>query len=102
MREIDTSNAKVRDNWNREKAEEDARGYREQYAKLTDDLEQTRQAKRDLLSGAKLPLDGLSVEDGALTSQGERWDNMSGSDEWRVATAIDRCLNQQCGFVLLE
>lgn len=102
IREIDTINAKVRDNLNREKAEEDARGYREQYAKLTDDLEQTRQAKRDLLSGAKLPLDGLSVEDGALTYQGQKWDNMSGSDQLRVATAIVRCLNPQCGFVLLD
>lgn len=102
IREIDTINAKVRDNLNREKAEEDARGYREQYAKLTDDLEQTRQAKRDLLSGAKLPLYGLSVEDGALTYQGQKWDNMSGSDQLRVATAIVRCLNPQCGFVLLD
>lgn len=102
IREIDTINAKVRDNLNREKAEEDARGYREQYDHLTDDLEQTRKAKRDLLSGAKLPLDGLSVEDGALTYQGQKWDNMSGSDQLRVATAIVRCLNPQCGFVLLD
>lgn len=102
IREIDTINAKVRDNLNREKAEEDARGYREQYAKLTDDLEQTRKEKRDLLSGAKLPLGGLSVEDGALTYQGQKWDNLSGSDQLRVATAIVRCLNPQCGFVLLD
>lgn len=102
IREIDTINAKVRDNLNREKAEEDARGYREQYDHLTDDLEQTRKEKRDLLSGAKLPLDGLSVEDGALTYQGQKWDNMSGSDQLRVATAIVRCLNPQCGFVLLD
>ena len=91
IREIDTINAKVRDNLNREKAEEDARGYREQYDHLTVDLEQTRQDKRDLLSGAKLPLDGLSVEDGALTYQGQKWDNMSGSDQLRVATAIVPC-----------
>lgn len=102
IREIDTINAKVRDNLNREKAEEDARGYREQYDHLTDDLEQIRKEKRDLLSGAKLPLDGLSVEDGALTYQGQKWDNMSGSDQLRVATAIVRCLNPQCGFVLLD
>lgn len=102
IRELDTINAKVRDNLNREKAEEDARGYREQYDHLTDDLEKTRKAKRDLLSGAKLPLDGLSVEDGALTYQGQKWDNMSGSDQLRVATAIVRCLNPQCGFVLLD
>lgn len=27
---------------------------------------------------------------------------MSGSDQLRVATAIVRCLNPQCGFVLLD
>ncbi len=102
IRDIETINAKVRDNLNREKAEEDARGYREQYDALTAELEKTRQAKRDLLDGAHLPLRGLGVEDGALTYQGQRWDNMSGSDQLRVATAIVRCLKPQCGFVLLD
>ena len=102
IRDIETINAKVRDNLNREKAEEDARGYREQYDALTAELEKTRQAKRDLLDGARLPLRGLGVEDGALTYQGQRWDNMSGSDQLRVATAIVRCLKPQCGFVLLD
>ena len=102
IRDIETINAKVRDNLNREKAEEDARGYREQYDALTAELEKTRQAKRDLLDGANLPLPGLGVEDGALTYQGQRWDNMSGSDQLRVATAIVRCLKPQCGFVLLD
>lgn len=102
IRDIETINAKVRDNLNREKAEEDARGYREQYDALTAELEKTRQAKRDLLDGAHLPLPGLGVEDGALTYQGQRWDNMSGSDQLRVATAIVRCLKPQCGFVLLD
>lgn len=102
IRDIEMINAKVRDNLNREKAEEDARGYREQYDALTAELEKTRQAKRNLLDGAHLPLPGLGVEDGALTYQGQRWDNMSGSDQLRVATAIVRCLKPQCGFVLLD
>lgn len=102
IRDIEAINAKVRDNLNREKAEEDARGYREQYDALTAELEKTRQAKRNLLDGAHLPLPGLGVEDGALTYQGQRWDNMSGSDQLRVATAIVRCLKPQCGFVLLD
>src|SRR5699024_10375163 len=79
-----------------------ARGYREQYDALTAELEKTRQAKRNLLDSAHLPLPGLGVEDGALTYQGQRWDNMSGSDQLRVATAIVRCLKPQCGFVLLD
>lgn len=102
IRDIDAINAKVRDNLSREKAEEDARGYREQYEQLTAELEQTRKAKRDLLDGAHLPLPGLGVENGVLTYQGQQWDNMSGSDQLRVATAIVRCLKPQCGFVLLD
>lgn len=49
-----------------------------------------------------MPLPGLSVENGELIYQGQQWDNMSGSDQLRVATAIVRRLNPNCGFVLLD
>lgn len=100
--DIETINAKVRDNLNREKAEEDARAYQQQYDSLTADIEQLREDKRALLDGAKLPMEGLGVADGALTYHGQKWDNMSGSEQLRVATAIVRCLKPQCGFVLLD
>ena len=64
--------------------------------------EATRQAKTDLLKGARLPLPELLVEDGELAYKGQRWDNMSGSDRLKVATAIVRQLNPKCGFVLLD
>lgn len=100
--DIETINAKVRDNLNREKAEEDARAYQQQYDSLTAEIEQLREDKRALLDGAKLPMEGLGVADGALTYHGQKWDNMSGSEQLRVATAIVRCLKPQCGFVLLD
>ena len=31
-----------------------------------------------------------------------KWDNMSGSEQLRVATAIIRQLNPECGFVLVD
>lgn len=99
---IDELNRKVRANLDREKAVEDAQACREEYDSLTRQLEETRQARRDLLEGAALPLPGLSVEDGRLTYQGMHWDNLSGSDQLRVATAIVRARNPQCGFVLLD
>lgn len=102
IRNVEAINAKVRDNLNKDKAEEDAREYKAQYDGLTTELEQVRSAKTDLLHGAKLPLEGLTVEDGALIYRGQRWDNMSGSDQLKVATAIVRCLKPQCGFVLLD
>ena len=55
-----------------------------------------------LLNGADLPLPGLGVEDGALTYKGKHWRDMSGSDQLRVAAAIVRRLNPDCGFVLLD
>ena len=99
---IEETNRKVRANLDKEKAEEDAREYRRQYEQLTKDLEATRQAKTDLLKGARLPLPELLVEDGELVYKGQRWDNMSGSDRLKVATAIVRQLNPKCGFVLLD
>lgn len=55
-----------------------------------------------MLHGADLPLEELSVEDGELTYKHQKWDNMSGSEQLRVATAIVRQLNPECGFVLLD
>lgn len=102
IQEIDELNRKVRANLDKEKAEEDARIYKNQYDALTVQINDIRQAKMDLLKGADLPLPGLSVQDGELIYQGYKWDNMSGSDQLKVATAIVRKLNPQCGFVLLD
>lgn len=100
--EFETVNKQVRDNLDRDKAMEDARQLAAQYDDLTEQIEQTRQAKRDLLEGANLPLPELSVEGGELTYKGRRWDCMSSSDQLRVAVAIVRRLNPNCGFVLVD
>lgn len=100
--DIDTINTKVRANLDKVKAEEEAKGYREQYDALTVQIEDVRKEKFDLLNNADLPLRGLSVADGELTFEGQKWDNMSGSQQLRVATAIVRKLNPECGFVLLD
>lgn len=102
LAQIDVTNAKIRDNLNREKAREDAQQYAEQYNALTAQLEEIRARKASLLDGAALPLPGLSVTDGALTYNGHPWDGMSGSEQLRVATAIVRRLNPNCGFVLMD
>lgn len=102
IEDIEEINVMVRANLDKEKAEDDAREYRNQYNELTDLINQVRQKKTDLLQSADLPLPGLSVKDGELIYQGQQWDNMSGSDQLRVATAIVRRLNPKCGFVLLD
>lgn len=100
--DIDRVNAKIRDNQRKAAAEQEASEYKNQYDGLTDQIEKIRADRRALLNGANLPLPGLSVESGRLLYQGKAWDCMSGSEQLRVATAIVRCLNPECGFVLLD
>ena len=100
--EVDEINRKVRANLDKDKAEEDARDYREEYDALTTEINEIRKRKTALLDNADLPLEGLSVEDGDLIYNGFKWDNMSGSEQLKVATAIVRKLNPNCGFVLID
>lgn len=102
IQSIEETNRKVRANLEKARAEDEAAQYVSDYAKLTESLEQKRKERLALLNGADLPLPGLSVEDGALTYNGKRWRDMSGSDQLRVAAAIVRRLNPDCGFVLLD
>lgn len=99
---IEEINRKVRANMDKDKAEEDALEYRNQYQKLTEQIESVRDRKTELLSAADLPLPELSVKEGELVYRGQKWDNMSGSDRLKVATAIVRKLNPECGFVLMD
>lgn len=99
---IEEINRKVRANLDKEKAEEDAKQYGSQYDKLTKEIQDVRDERTSLLDSADLPLPGLSVEDGELVFEGQKWDNMSGSQQLRVATAIVRKLKPECGFVLLD
>lgn len=102
LQNIDAINIKVRANLDREKAEAEAQGYSRQYDALTEELEKTRQEKYELLHGARMPLEELSVENGELTYRGKRWDGMSGSEQLKGSAAIVRELNPRCGFVLLD
>ncbi|HJA81006.1 MAG TPA: ATP-binding protein [Candidatus Mediterraneibacter intestinipullorum] len=99
---IEEINRKVRANMDKDKAEDDAKEYRNQYNALTTEIDKKRNAKTDLLQSAELPLPELSVKDGELIYKGQQWDNMSGSDRLKVSTAIVRKLNPKCGFVLLD
>lgn len=99
---IEEINRKVRANLDKEKAEEDAKQYKSQYDKLSVEIQDVRDERTSLLDSADLPLSGLSVEDGELVFEGQKWDNMSGSQQLRVATAIVRKLKPECGFVLLD
>lgn len=102
INDVESVNIKVRANLDKMKAEEEAKGYTAQYDTLTSEVEAVREQKTNLLKDADLPLKGLSVEDGELTYNGFKWDNMSGAEHLKVGTAIVRKLNPECGFVLLD
>ena len=102
LKNIEVINVQVRKNLEKDKAEEDAEEYTRQYDDLTTQLEKVRQSKIELLDGVDLPLPDLSIKDGELTYKGFTWSDMSGAQQLKVATAIVRKLNPQCGFVLLD
>ena len=102
LEEIEGINAKVAANLAKEKALEEAEEFGNQYRDLSMEIEKIRDDRMKLLDGANMPLEGLSVDHGDLIYKGQRWDNMSGSEQLIVATAIVKELKPECGFVLLD
>lgn len=102
LAEIEALNIKIRANSTKEAAEVEANNLQQEYDGLTEQIESVREERNKLLDSAELPLPGLSVKDGKLIYNGLPWDGMSGSDQLKIATAIVRKLNPQCGFVLMD
>ena len=99
---IDALNIKIRSNLDRENAFEQASALKEEYKRLSGQIEEVRTNRLKLLENADLPLAELSVEEGELLYKGNRWDCLSGSEQLKVATAIIRRLKPECGFVLID
>lgn len=99
---IDAINVKVRANADKVRAQQEADELSGQYNDLSAQIDGVRKARLNLLEKAQMPLAGLSVNDGELTYQGQKWDCMSGAEQLKVSTAIIRCLNPECGFVLMD
>lgn len=102
LAEIEALNIKIRANSTKEAAEIEANNLQQEYDGLTEQIESVREERSKLLDSAELPLPGLSVKDGKLIYNNMPWDGMSGSGQLKVATAIVRKLNPQCGFVLMD
>lgn len=100
--EIESINDKIRKNQEKSLAEEEAHKLKLEYDKLSTQIDGVRNDRRKLLASADLPLPELSVAEGELIYKGQKWDNMSGSEQLRVATAIVRKLKPECGFVLVD
>ena len=99
---IEEINRRVRANLTKANALDEAEQLRNEYENLTDDLNEVRNKRKALLDSADLPLEGLSVNEGALVYKGQQWSDMSSAEQLIVATAIVRKLNPECGFVLMD
>ncbi len=99
---IEEINRRVRANLTKANAVDEAEQLQNEYKKLTGDLEAVREQRKALLDSADLPLEGLSVNEGALIYKGQQWSDMSSAEQLIVATAIVRKLNPECGFVLMD
>lgn len=102
IQDAETTNEKVRANQEKLKARQRVEQLEEERKEYTRRINETRDKKLELLNGADMPLEGLSVENGELYYQGKAWDCMSSSDQLKVGTAIVQKLNPNCGFVLLD
>lgn len=99
---VEEINRRVRANLTKANAVDEAEQLRNEYSKMTDKLEEVRSKRKALLDSADLPLEGLSVSEGALVYKGQQWSDMSSAEQLIVATAIVRKLNPECGFVLMD
>jgi len=99
---IEEINRRVRANNTKAVAIDEAEQLRHEYESMTAKIESIRDARKALLDGADLPLEGLGVTDGALTYNNQAWSDMSGAEQLIVSTAIVRKLNPECGFVLMD
>jgi energy-coupling factor transporter ATP-binding protein EcfA2 len=100
---IDSLNARFRANESKKAAEDEASTLKGQYQDMTDALESVRAERIKLLASVAMPMDGLTIGDeGQLVYNGQPWDCMSGSEQYRVAVAICAAVNPRCGFVLVD
>lgn len=99
---VDAVNERVRANRERARLQEDSERAEAEYRSLDAECESIQRQRVELLEGADMPLEGLSVEDGRLMYRGAAWGEMSGSEQLRVATAIVRRVKPECGFVLVD
>ncbi|MGN0035007.1 MAG: AAA family ATPase [Coriobacteriales bacterium] len=95
-------NAKVKANADKREATERSWELKAEHDRLDKQLEGIRDERRQLLASVDMPLEGLSVEDGELLYNGQKWDCMATSEQLVVAVSICHAVNPKCGFVLLD
>ena len=92
---IEDTNAQIRENNTaRERAALQA-GLRDEYAKLTAEIEAIDKRKAGALSAAEFPVDGLGFDAEGVTYQGVPFKQASSAEQLRVSLAMAIALNPQ-------
>jgi hypothetical protein len=103
LAEIDTINAKVRQNLEKHQAEDEAEALQAQYKGASVRIDAMRTERLKLLAGVAMPLLDLSIdEEGEVIYRGRQWDCMSHKEQMQVSVAICAQVKPACGFVLLD
>jgi len=102
LESIDTTNAQVRTNQDKARANDEAEQAEAEYKAACRAVEDVRARRMKLLQSVDMPLPGLSVEQGELVYKGAKWDCMSSMERVMVGVSIVRQLQPKCGFVLLD
>lgn len=102
IKNAESLNMMVDANARAKQAKEEADATAQEAQKLTDSINESREQRAKLIDEIEMPIEGLSVVDGELQFNGQRWDGMSGSERLRVATAMARAFRPECGFVLVD
>lgn len=92
---IEDTNRKVRENQQFDKVKTELDEAAESYESLTRAIDSIDEEKRELLTNAKLPVDGLSVDEDAIRFNGVLLSQVSESQTYEVATGIAFALNPQ-------
>lgn len=100
--ELDATNQKVMVNQAKAKAASEAAAAAEAYTAAGNAVDAIRARLLEFLKSVKMPLEGLSVEEGELVYRGQKWDNMSGMERILVGISISQAVKPSCGFVLLD
>lgn len=95
-------NVKIAENQSKQEKLEEAKLLKKEYEAKTAEIEAIRTRRDTLLNSVKMPLDGLSIEQGELIYNGKHWDCMSSMEQVLVAVSICHAVKPSCGFVLLD
>jgi DNA repair exonuclease SbcCD ATPase subunit len=75
---------------------------RQKAAALTSEIEAVDAEKAEAIAAAALPIDGLGLEDGAVTWHGRRLELLSSSEQLRVSVALGLARHPRIAVMLID